>query len=158
MLYLTVMVLANYSRSVVLPAEAQVRPMTPSSESLQQIFQSVRKRGTQNSEKKDRMLCLHNRTWSAGRASNLKHFNGRANETSVKNFQLCVSPPEDKHLYGAFMESELGKRELIHPERVVLQLGRVDDRFNVDFTYPMSFFTAFGICLSRFATKATEDY
>ena len=40
----------------------------------------------------------------------------------------------------------------------MLQLGRDADEFNVDFTYPMSFFAAFGICLSRFVTKQKEDF
>ena len=61
-------------------------------------------------------------------------------------------------LHQTFDESAMGAREKVHPERVCLQLGRCADRFNVDFTYPMSFFAAFAISLSRFATKASDAF
>jgi hypothetical protein len=137
--------------------EAQFRPFTDE-DSMYKKFKEIRKNGTQNVEANERLLCLHNRMFSAGRTALLSEYNGRANETSVKNFQLCVSFPRDRDQNEKFRQTKLGKAEADDPERVMLQLGRDADEFNVDFTYPMSFFTAFGICLTRFVTKAKEDF
>ena len=137
--------------------EAQFRPFTDD-DSMYKLFGEVRAEGTQNVKATERILCLQNRTFSAGKTSILSDFKGRANETSVKNFQLCVSHPAEASQRKTFMDSKLGQSERDDPERVLLQLGRDSERFNVDFTYPMSFFAAFGICLTRFATKANEDF
>jgi hypothetical protein len=137
--------------------EAQFRPFTDE-DSMYKLFSEVREEGKQNVKATERILCLQNRMFSAGKTSILSDFKGRANETSVKNFQLCVSYPSSSENHTKFMETKLGKAERLDPERVLLQLGRDSERFNVDFTYPMSFFAAFGICLTRFATKAVEDF
>ena len=137
--------------------EAQFRPFTDE-DSMYKKFKEIRENGTQNVEANERLLCLHNRMFSAGRTALLSEYSGRANETSVKNFQLCVSQPRKRDHMEKFHESKLGQAEKDEPERVMLQLGRDADEFNVDFTYPMSFFAAFGICLSRFVTKQKEDF
>jgi hypothetical protein len=137
--------------------EAQFRPFSEA-DSLMTVFNNIRTKGQHNVVATKRILALHNKAWSAGKTSELGQFNGRATESSTKNFQLCVSPPSDPSHKKDYDTSTMGKREKIHPERVILQMGRCVDRFNVDFTYPMSFFTAFAVCLSRFATKATDSF
>ena len=137
--------------------EAQFRPFSDA-DSLMTVFNNIRNKGQHNATATKRILILHNRGWSAGKTSELGLFKGRATESSTKNFQLCVSPPSDKAFLKSFEESTVGTREKVHPERVCLQLGRCADRFNVDFTYPMSFFAAFAISLSRFATKASDAF
>ena len=117
-----------------------------------------RNKGQQNATATKRIFILQNRGWSAGKTSELNLFNGRATESSTKNFQLCVSTPTDAAFKKSFNESAVGMREKVDKERVYLQLGRCANRFNVDFTYPMSFFAAFAICLSRFATKASDAF
>ena len=137
--------------------EAQFRPFTDA-DSLMTVFENIRTKGQHNVVACKRILALHNKAWSAGKTSELSQFGGRATESSTKNFQLCVSPPSDTAFRKQFEAGVMGQREKIHPERVVLQMGRCVDRFNVDFTYPMSFFSAFALCLSRFATKATDAF
>jgi len=61
------------------------------------------------------------------------NFKGRVTKASVKNFQLIDSANYDD---------------------VLLQFGRVgDNKFNMDFTYPLTPLQAFGICLSSMDTK-----
>ena len=69
--------------------EAQFRPFTDE-DSMYKLFSEVREEGKQNVKATERILCLQNRMFSAGKTSILSDFKGRANETSVKNFQLCV--------------------------------------------------------------------
>ena len=137
--------------------EAQFRPFSDA-DSLMTVFNNIRSKGQQNVVATKRILALHNKAWSAGKTSELGQFDGRATESSTKNFQLCVSPPSDPAHRRDYDQTPMGQREKIHPERVILQMGRCVDRFNVDFTYPMSFFTAFAVCLSRFATKASDAF
>ena len=136
--------------------EAQFRPFSDA-DSLMTVFNNIRNKGQQNVTATKRILILHNKGWSAGKTSELTKFGGRATESSTKNFQLCVSPPFDAAYQKQFDETPTGQREKVHPERVVLQMGRCVDRFNVDFSYPVSFFAAFAICLSRFATKVGSE-
>ena len=104
------------------------------------------------------MLCLHNRTWSVGRTSNLNDFMGRANQASVKNFQLVVSPPEDQYLLTKYEATPLGTIDTNDTANVLVQMGRMESGiFNVDFQYPVSPFCAFAICLTRFASKAVNE-
>ena len=114
-------------------------------------FRRIRFKGAQNVLCRERMLCLHNRTWSSGRTCNLEDFMGRATEMSTKNFQLVVSPPEDGYLLKKYMESPLGTIDTDDVANVLVQMGRSHNVFNVDFQYPVSAFVAFGICLTRFA-------
>ena len=137
--------------------EAQYRPFTDE-DSMYTKFKKIRQNETQNVELNERLLCLHNRVCSIGRGARLRDYEGRATETSVKNFQLCVSHPGRSDKHEEFMASKLGRAEKDEPERVILQLGRTADVFNVDFTYPMSFFAAFAICLTRFVTKYKDDF
>jgi hypothetical protein len=137
--------------------EAQFRPFTDA-DSLMTVFNNIRQKGQHNIVACKRILALNNKAWSAGKTSELGNFDGRATESSTKNFQLCISPPSDTSYKKKFEATVMGQREKIHPQRVILQMGRCVDRFNVDFTYPVSFFSAFAICLSRFATKATDAF
>jgi len=88
---------------------------------------------------KDRDVCdmilLHNKeaAWDKKLNSYVLNFRGRANQASVKNFQLCHSH---------------------NPEIVIMQLGKVEqDVFIMDFRYPLSALQAFGIALSSFDCK-----
>ena len=127
-------------------------------DTMRQWFNRIRFKGAQNIMCRERMMCMHNREWSSGRTANLMDFMGRAHETSVKNFQLVVSPPQDRFLRAKYMQSPLGTIDTNDVSNVLVQMGRVeDDRFAVDFQYPVSAFSAFGICLSRFVTKQSDE-
>ncbi|KAH9612787.1 hypothetical protein KSS87_012591 [Heliosperma pusillum] len=70
------------------------------------------------------------------------NFRGRVTVASVKNFQL-VAAVEPHH---NIPDSE--------QERVILQFGKIGkDIFTMDYSYPLSAFQAFAICLSSFDTK-----
>jgi len=88
---------------------------------------------------KDRDLCslvlLHSKdaAWDRKLNSYVLNYKGRANQASVKNFQLCHSH---------------------NPDLVIMQLGKVEqDVFIMDFRYPLSALQAFGIALSSFDCK-----
>lgn len=70
------------------------------------------------------------------------NFRGRVTVASVKNFQL-VSATEPSHNIPAEEQ-----------EKVILQFGKIGkDIFTMDYSYPLSAFQAFAICLSSFDTK-----
>eukprot|EP00945_MAST-04E_sp_MAST-4E-sp1_P005896 g5896.t1 len=132
------------------------RPIT-NEDTMRSWFKRIIIKGAQNIMCRERMMCMHNRTWSSGRTSNLIDFMGRANETSVKNFQLVVSPPQDRYLKAKYDQSPLGTIDTDDVSNVLVQMGRDADRFNVDFQYPVPAFTAFAICLCRFVTKQSDE-
>ncbi|KAF0985009.1 hypothetical protein FDP41_000048 [Naegleria fowleri] len=71
--------------------------------------------------------------WNERLKAYVLNFNGRVTMASVKNFQL-VEPN--------------------NPNKVFLQFGKVDeDRFNIDFKYPLSALQAFSIAISSFDSK-----
>jgi len=71
--------------------------------------------------------------WNERLKAYVLNFNGRVTMASVKNFQL-VEPN--------------------NPNRVYLQFGKVDeDRFNIDFKYPLTAMQAFSIAISSFDSK-----
>lgn len=73
------------------------------------------------------------------------NFHGRVTLASVKNFQLVVSP-------------ENGQAGPEH-EKVILQFGKVGkDVYTMDYSYPLSAFQAFAICLSSFDTKIACEW
>jgi hypothetical protein len=117
---------------------------------MREWFRRIRMKGSQNVISRERLLCLHNRMWSHGKTSQLDEFMNRAQETSSKNFQLVVSPPEDPYLRAKYDASPLGTINTDDVANVLVQMGRCSDRFNIDFQYPVSAFAAFGICLTRF--------
>ena len=129
------------------------RPRTKE-DGMRTWFRRIRLKGSQNVISRERMLCLHNRMWSHGRTCQLEEFMGRAQETSSKNFQLVVSPPEDPFLRNKYDASPLGTIDTDDVANVLVQMGRCSDRFNVDFQYPVSAFAAFGVCLTRFASTS----
>ncbi|PKA64813.1 Tubby-like F-box protein 6 [Apostasia shenzhenica] len=68
------------------------------------------------------------------------NFRGRVTVASVKNFQLVASE-----------ENRPGGQD---HDKVILQFGKVGkDLFTMDYSYPISGFQAFAICLSSFDTK-----
>eukprot|EP00250_Pteridium_aquilinum_P019746 c24558_g2_i1 orf=342-1595(+) len=70
------------------------------------------------------------------------NFKGRVTVASVKNFQLVAALEPSPTL----TQSELDK--------VLLQFGKIGkDIFTMDYSYPLSAFQAFAICLSSFDTK-----
>ena len=131
------------------------RPRTKE-DGMRDWFRRIRMKGSQNVISRERMLCLHNRMWSLGKTSQLEEFMGRADETSTKNFQLVVSPPEDPYLRAKYDASPLGTIDTDDVCNVLVQMGRCSDRFKVDFQYPVSAFAAFGICLTRFCEIGTQ--
>jgi hypothetical protein len=133
------------------------RPMSDE-DTMGSWFNRIRFKGAQNIMCRERMMCMHNRGFSSGRTSNLMDFRGRAHETSVKNFQLVVSPPQDRFLRQKYMQSPLGTIDTDDVSNVLVQMGRMGDtRFAVDFQYPVSALSAFGICLTRFVTKQSDE-
>jgi len=81
------------------------------------------------------MILLNSKeaSWDRKLNSYVLNFRGRANQASVKNFQLCHSH---------------------NPDIVIMQLGKVEqDVFIMDFRYPLSALQAFGIALSSFDCK-----
>jgi len=132
------------------------RPRTKE-DGMRTWFRRIRLKGSQNVISRERMLCLHNRMWSHGRTCQLEEFMSRAQETSSKNFQLVVSPPEDPFLRNKYDASPLGTIDTDDVANVLVQMGRCSDRFNVDFQYPVSAFAAFGVCLTRFAASGVKS-
>jgi len=75
--------------------------------------------------------------WSDKIGAYVLNFNKRVTQASVKNFQLVNETD---------------------PDTVMLQFGRVDKEvFNLDFSYPLSPFQAFAMCLSSFDYKLCCD-
>ncbi|CAL1360842.1 unnamed protein product [Linum trigynum] len=71
------------------------------------------------------------------------NFRGRVTVASVKNFQL-VAAFEPHHQNVSAEEHD----------RVLLQFGKIGkDIFTMDYSYPLSAFQAFTLCLSSFDTK-----
>ncbi|KAK1357588.1 Tubby-like F-box protein 5 [Heracleum sosnowskyi] len=70
------------------------------------------------------------------------NFKGRVTVASVKNFQLVAAVDPSHNVSDA------------EQERVILQFGKIGrDIFTMDYSYPISAFHAFAICLSSFDTK-----
>lgn len=70
------------------------------------------------------------------------NFKGRVTVASVKNFQLVAAVDPSHNVSDA------------EQERVILQFGKIGrDIFTMDYSYPISAFQAFAICLSSFDTK-----
>ncbi|XP_024020612.1 tubby-like F-box protein 5 [Morus notabilis] len=70
------------------------------------------------------------------------NFKGRVTVASVKNFQLVAAVDPSHNVSEA------------EQERVILQFGKIGkDIFTMDYSYPLSAFQAFAICLSSFDTK-----
>ena len=105
-------------------------------DSMLSWFKRIRFKGAQNILCRERIVCMNNRTWSSGRTSNLVDYGGRATTASCKNFQLCLSTPEDKFLLSNFRKQRRwASVDLNDSRNVLLQMGRDDhnDRFNIDF-------------------------
>ncbi|CAD5182421.1 unnamed protein product [Musa acuminata subsp. malaccensis] len=87
-------------------------------------------------------LVLKNKNprWHAQLQCWCLNFRGRVTVASVKNFQLVASDE-----IGSVSQEQ---------EKVILQFGKVGkDLFTMDYSYPISAFQAFAICLSSFDTK-----
>jgi hypothetical protein len=70
------------------------------------------------------------------------NFMGRVTVASVKNFQLVAAVDPSHNVSPA------------EQERVILQFGKIGkDIFTMDYSYPLSAFQAFAICLTSFDTK-----
>ncbi|CAL1394720.1 unnamed protein product [Linum trigynum] len=71
------------------------------------------------------------------------NFRGRVTVASVKNFQLVAACEPHHHNVPA-----------AEHDRVLLQFGKIGkDIFSMDYSYPLSAFQAFALCLSSFDTK-----
>ncbi|KAM7260016.1 hypothetical protein ACFE04_015757 [Oxalis oulophora] len=92
---------------------------------------------------KDEALVLRNKAprWHEQLHCWCLNFHGRVRQASVKNFQLVASPENG---------GPVGPQH----EKIILQFGKVEkDVFTMDYSYPISAFQAFAICLSSFDTK-----
>lgn len=75
------------------------------------------------------------------------NFKGRVTVASVKNFQLVAAVDPSHNVSDA------------EQERVILQFGKIGrDIFTMDYSYPISAFQAFAICLSSFDTKPACEW
>lgn len=82
------------------------------------------------------MIRLVNKVpkWNSTLGAYCLNFNGRVTQASVKNFQLVSEGDEQ--------------------EREVLQFGRVaENRFTMDFAWPLSAYQAFCICITSLDSK-----
>ncbi|KAL9245872.1 hypothetical protein vseg_019472 [Gypsophila vaccaria] len=119
-------------------------PKLPSKEDVAVNFSSTSLAEQPQANDGDR-LTLKNKSprWHEQLQCWCLNFRGRVTVASVKNFQL-VAAVEPHHNVS---ESE--------QERVILQFGKIGkDIFTMDYSYPLSAFQAFAICLSSFDTKA----
>ncbi|EOA40583.1 hypothetical protein CARUB_v10009311mg [Capsella rubella] len=105
--------------------------------------------GLQEKKGKEGPLVLTNKTprWHQKLQCWCLYFKDRVTIKSVKNFQLISaatvqpSPPSQK-------------LEPSDNDKIILQFGKVGkDMFTMDYSYPLSAFQAFTICLSSFDTK-----
>jgi tubby and related proteins len=97
---------------------------------------------SQSSTEKEERLVLNNKSprWHEQLQCWCLNFRGRVTVASVKNFQLVAS-----------VENGQGNQE---GDKVILQFGKIGkDLFTMDYSYPISAFQAFAICLSSFDTK-----
>uniref|UniRef100_A0A7N0VJX1 Tubby C-terminal domain-containing protein n=1 Tax=Kalanchoe fedtschenkoi TaxID=63787 RepID=A0A7N0VJX1_KALFE len=70
------------------------------------------------------------------------NFKGRVTVASVKNFQLAAAVEPSENVSAD------------EQERVILQFGKIGkDIFTMDYSYPLSAFQAFAICLTSFDNK-----
>ncbi|CAM8934663.1 unnamed protein product [Rhodiola kirilowii] len=70
------------------------------------------------------------------------NFKGRVTVASVKNFQLVAAVDSSQNV------------SVEKQERVILQFGKIGkDIFTMDYSYPLSAFQAFAICLTSFDNK-----
>uniref|UniRef100_A0A7N0VBQ9 Tubby C-terminal domain-containing protein n=1 Tax=Kalanchoe fedtschenkoi TaxID=63787 RepID=A0A7N0VBQ9_KALFE len=70
------------------------------------------------------------------------NFKGRVTVASVKNFQLVAAVEPSENV------------SVDEQERVILQFGKIGkDIFTMDYSYPLSAFHAFAICLTSFDNK-----
>ncbi|GJN31472.1 hypothetical protein PR202_gb19874 [Eleusine coracana subsp. coracana] len=97
---------------------------------------------SQSSAEKEERLVLKNKSprWHEQLQCWCLNFRGRVTVASVKNFQLVAS-----------IGNGPGNQE---GDKVILQFGKIGkDLFTMDYSYPISAFQAFAICLSSFDTK-----
>ncbi|EOA40412.1 hypothetical protein CARUB_v10009138mg [Capsella rubella] len=117
--------------------------------------------GPQEKEGKDGPLVLRNKTprWHQQLKFWCLNFRGRVTVASVKNFQLIsgatVQPSSGSDATRAVTTTPSGPSQQPGPsDKVILQFGKVGkDMFTMDYSYPLSAFQAFAICLSSFDTK-----
>jgi tubby-related protein 1 len=91
------------------------------------------------SNKKERLIYLHNKRpkWDEQAQGHVLNFHGRVTKSSVKNFQMTSD---------------------ITGDQTILQFGRVDNnKFTMDFAYPLNPLQAFGICLSTLDDKLADS-
>jgi len=87
-----------------------------------------------------RLMYLQNKKprWDDAHGGHVLNFEGRVTESSVKNFQLCVSEPNGT-------------------EEVVLQFGRVGkNKFSLDVRFPLSPLQAFAISVACMDGKIAD--
>eukprot|EP00595_Chromulina_sp_UTEXLB2642_P000070 CAMPEP_0196762128 /NCGR_PEP_ID=MMETSP1095-20130614/1495_1 /TAXON_ID=96789 ORGANISM="Chromulina nebulosa, Strain UTEXLB2642" /NCGR_SAMPLE_ID=MMETSP1095 /ASSEMBLY_ACC=CAM_ASM_000446 /LENGTH=264 /DNA_ID=CAMNT_0042112507 /DNA_START=514 /DNA_END=1308 /DNA_ORIENTATION=+ len=90
-----------------------------------------------NDKRLDNLTLLVNKKpkWDDSHKGHVLNFQGRVNQASVKNFQLCVNGFDD----------------------VVLQFGKVsDNRFSMDVKHPLSLYQAFAICVCAMDIKVAD--
>lgn len=95
----------------------------------------------------------------------MKFLNNRVRVASSKNLIFCLNhnsdnlAPSDSATSAAYSSSSGHDSSRTHTEeRVVMQFGKYnDERFNLDFRFPLAPVQAFGIALSLFNWQAAND-
>jgi tubby-related protein 1 len=108
----------------------------------------------------NRFLVLRNRApqWSESLKGYQLNFGGRIGMASVKNFQLGFEsspPPSNSAALETIVDSgpEVSTSSLVN-EGVIMQFGKwSNDRFSLDFRYPLNATQAFCIALTSFDNK-----
>ncbi|XP_047311817.1 tubby-like F-box protein 2 [Impatiens glandulifera] len=120
---------------------------TPTSLSDHDLNDDEKKPSSSSSSEEPLMLRNKLPRWHEQLQCWCLNFKGRVTVASVKNFQLSVA-----------VDSSLPNVPLSEKEKVILQFGKIGkDIFTMDYSYPLSAFQAFAICLSSFDTKSVCD-
>jgi tubby and related proteins len=109
--------------------------------------------GDEEGQNKERPLVLHNKAprWHEQLQCWCLNFRGRVTIASVKNFQLIASSSQPPAGAPTPTPSQPVPTD---QDKIILQFGKVaKDMFTMDYSYPLSTFQAFAICLSSFDTK-----
>ena len=94
--------------------------------------------------------CNYKPEWDYEYNNYKMNFNGRVKQTSKKNFILM----ENININNLNKNKVMNKNDEIEENKNILQCGKIDDnKYALDFIYPLSTFDAFCISITSLATK-----
>lgn len=134
----------------------------PSSKSLEEDFNFVRREGTQNHSLSSHPVAFfHQRDDSPDAMSNpevLQKFvindSACATQTSTKNFQLVVSSASRGNVLSSTPGADIKHVLNVRDDEVLVQMGKIDNNiFTCAYRSPFTLLQVFMMCLSRFETK-----